>query len=68
MELHTLKKGSKTRIVLGTCCANPFTYSAWALGEETAFLQKRTDLQKKIELPRQDSVSEQSPAKRSDAA
>lgn len=68
MELRTLKEGSKTRIVLGTCCSNPLSYSAWALGEETAFLQKRTDLQKKIGLPRQDSVSEQNPAKRADAA
>lgn len=68
MELRTLKKGSKTRIVLGFCCMSPFTYSAWLLGTETAFLQKRTDLQKKIEFPRQDSVSGKSPANRADAA
>lgn len=68
MELRTLKEGSKTRIVLGACCANPFSFGSWLLGEETAFLQKRTELQKKIELLCQDSVSEQSPAKRSDAA
>ncbi|MBI2503255.1 MAG: hypothetical protein HYW07_08475 [Candidatus Latescibacteria bacterium] len=68
MELRTLKKGSKTKIVLGVCCASPWTYSAWLLGTETAFLQKRIDLQEKIELPGQDSVSEKSAAKRSAAA
>lgn len=68
MELRTLKEGSKTKIVLGVCCGTPYTFSAWLLGTETAFLQKRTTLQKKIEVPRQDSASEKSQAKRADAA
>ena len=41
MELRTLKEGSKTRIVLGACCGNPLSFSAWFMGEEMAFLKKR---------------------------
>lgn len=41
MKLLSLKEGSKTKIKLGACCGHPLTFSAWAIGEETAFLQKR---------------------------
>lgn len=41
MVLRTLKKGSKTKINLGYCCANPWSFESWAEGEDGAYLQRR---------------------------
>lgn len=41
MKLRVLKQGSKRHVVLGFCCADPWSYSLWSEGTEEAFLHSR---------------------------
>ena len=51
MKLRVLKKGSKTTIRLGFCCASPVSFSQWAEGRDTAYLKKPDKVLPKPEFP-----------------
>jgi hypothetical protein len=63
MKLRPLKEGSRTKIKLGACCSSPATYSLWALGEETAFLRRRTQEHRPGESAEQGSTKRPDPDK-----
>ena len=41
MRLSVLKPGSKSRVKLGFCCYDPWTFSGWAEGDEDAYLNTK---------------------------